>query len=588
MPQNVVEAFREGCGGEFEEDGVSFKEQDCDELPENIGEQEKQTLLSQGRLQAILGEPSYSRLLNINLENMMYVYNEKDRSVGRLSPEEHSFLKSKKATVIKIADGRHELKDIMPFTSLPKVESLLEQNYNSQFHNFFNSPLPSHYKLLNMPEEGHMKYYLGKKHYSRPDDEKYDIGIVFENHSKEQISYKLNSLFGEGPFSLFKTKVFKDHKNKFRIQFGKISTDDTNTFLFKENVSSEKQEEVKRDLSEFFIKKISETNNNDEIFLAFKQKDESLKNYIDFSAGRYYFDALALKKYNDDELNCESNTGTTDDRCLHKEQIERSQNRFINFFKNTHNKSKKFDLVIYVSDGVQGAYAPSKPGNIHPAPRVIYLPPFEFYGGWVASMGIHPDLFAITGIHEFGHVFGDLSDEYYSYHTRSSNTEPTAEDLNIKTSNAFKNNCFEKYETSDFSKTTLQNTTAIISQVVHRNESNSESLFYPFNTQGISDPKKVLDFSFDKDVLNPWTHAEKVPFYSQRNQNIVEETEETARTSIEDYEGELWGGCNGGKSFRGTENSIMRSYFKYNALTWEEAWGPINSYYLKRHLFRLD
>ena len=245
MPSEVYNAFGRDYSGFFSEDNgvISFRPITLDEVKEyfrdtfsDLSEEEIDIRVmiarAGGRLQAAVGGIDYTKALDhLDLENLLYIYGTRDTAVGVLSEDEVSFLKSHNAQVIALEGVGHEVKDLKAFDDPPTVKTLTGTSFNSKLLNFLTSPLPSTYDLLNMPASDDMAYYLGGPDEDGDTDTKFDIGIVFENHSKKQVSYKLNALFGDGPFSLFKTNVFKGHEEKFRILFGRISqSEDTNEY----------------------------------------------------------------------------------------------------------------------------------------------------------------------------------------------------------------------------------------------------------------------------------------------------------------------------------------------------------------------
>lgn len=566
IQEEVYKAFLDRCGGTFNSDGQTFQEITCEDLkkynPEVNNTQAFQAFRSTTRLQGALGENRYTQLLaNVPLNNVIYVYGNSDEAVGRLSSKEITFLKEKKAQVIALDTG-HDLQELTPPKNIPNAKTILAEDFNNQVLNFFISPLPSSYSLLTIPDEGKMAAYnLGQ---SGGSGDKYRIGILFENHSARQISYKLNSVFGDGPFSLFKTNIFKDHKSKFHIEFGNITqNEDQNVF----NIA----EDQKKELSKRFIQAMQNAQSREDMdnaFIDFK------KEYPDLNLPTYYFDFFLLRELRE-------KTDLTEQEQNQKRDLEQSRNRFTNFFQNVYNQNKNFDLVIYVSSGIPGGYANTQANiNIHPTSQVIYMPSNEFISVFVPTMGMHSDSFAITLVHELGHIFGNLVDEYYAYRVETDQT-PVKNDLALnRTFNFFRNNCFRWYQTSEFSSSTLRSSQAKIPRIIQsaRNNFDDINIYYPIGTTGVA-AEQILDFVFDlSDVLNPWTHQTKVPFLNKRD-SVDEEA-----GHITGYDGSLYGGCDGGKSFRGTENSIMHSYHLYHAKDWPDAWGPINSYYLKKEM----
>ena len=221
MPPAVVDAYRYHCAGGFsfdDEGRESFTRARCNDVKqmEDFDEREEfSAFRSAARLQAAVGGPRYLELLQgMNLENLVYVYGTRDTAVGRLAQREVNFLEQSGARVIALDEG-HILVDPGPFAHVPDVTDLLGEDLNSQIHDFFIAPLPSQYDLLEMPATDEMAYYLGQADGPEEDDTKFDVGIIFENHSQKQVSYKLDALFGDGPFSLFQTDVFRGHEDKF-------------------------------------------------------------------------------------------------------------------------------------------------------------------------------------------------------------------------------------------------------------------------------------------------------------------------------------------------------------------------------------
>ncbi len=559
IQQEVYESFLNGCGGQFSSDGVTFQAVTCEDVrrEENLDTQGFQAFRSGRRLQGALGENRYRQLLqDVPLENVLYIYGNADEAVGRLSSEEVTFLKNKKAQVMALDTGHDIIESLEFLEDSPDTRSLLADDANTQMMNFLMSPLPSSYDVLNMPEDAKMATYLQSS-----SSDTYKIGIVFENHSPQQVSYKLDAAFGDGPFSLFKTNVFKDHKSKFHIEFGRITQDeDENAFNF--------TKEQKKAFGKLFVQTFPEFQSRESLGITI---NNFLEKHSISDTPFYYFDAIKLKEL----IEQTTLTATQEDR---KRELEQSRDRFVDFLKNTHNQNKNFDLVIYVSPGISGGYADSSADtNIHPAPRVIYMPSSEFLNVFMPSMGLHSDYYAITLVHELGHIFGDLADEYYSYEVETSVT-PIKADLRVDIQfNYFRNNCFRWYNVAGFSG--LIASQANISHIARRDSSDQISIYYPRGTTDVPS-QQVLNFDFDlTNILNPWTHNSKVPFFDRSNDSTTQES-----GSIANYNANLYGGCNGGKSFRGTENSIMRLYHLYRAKDWPDAWGPINSYYLKRGL----
>ena len=569
IPEVVFNAFRDECGGEFLEDGVTFQKDTCEDVREKLVTLEKfQSFRSASRLQSALGENRYQNILrNVHLNNIFYLYGSRDKAVGKLSDEEIRFLTNKGAQVERF-EGGHDVQDIEVFSSPPDTKTLLNDNLNAKIHNFLNSPLPSQYRVLDMPAENSMSFFLGNSE----TEALYDIGIVFENHSPHQVSYKLNAAFGDGPFSLFKTNVFKDHKSKFRVQFGQITqTRDSNVFQLPKN--------VKKEMQKMLTKEIPRVEYSEDISLAMEKFQSQFPQ--ETFMPQLYFDILELREYEDKLASGET---LSQDEQARKTILDRVQSRFTDFFKHPNNQDKNFDVVIYVSSGISGGYANTNADTtIHPSSKVIFNPSGEFQNVVASTMGGHPDLFATTLVHELGHVFVDLFDEYYAYEVRTAQA-PLIEDLTQENNNSFSNNCFLKYETQEFSSRNVTNITVTIDRVFRSIGIDQGGLFYyPQGTANVP-ADQVLSFVFElENILNPWSHSQKVPFYIENpTERVIEE-----QGFIANYNGRLYAGCNGGKSFRGTQNSIMRHYFKYNTKNWPEAWGPINTYYLERFLDNL-
>ncbi|MCY4524105.1 MAG: hypothetical protein OXB84_05135, partial [Halobacteriovoraceae bacterium] len=270
----------------------------------------------------------------------------------------------------------------------------------------------------------------------------------------------------------------------------------------------------------------------------------------DFS---HYMDILGKKTY--DNLSRDLTTSEAN----HKRIIERNLARFTSFISSSNLGSRTLDLTIYVSSGISGGYA-----NVRN--KTVYVPSFEFDSLGNPTAGSHSDFFTITGVHEIGHIVGTLDDEYYAYGldalpSSKSDLIPLASE-EIK----FKNNCFTGYVLED-----ARTTSVTLDRIFIDGDSPQ---FY-----------RADQFSFDfrlTDINNPWHHASKVPFYQETNINSTITI--LTNTSIPNYNGRLYGGCHGGKSFRGTQNSIMNQYGLIKPSQWPTGWGPINSFYIKKGL----
>ena len=549
MPSEVVTVFRDECGGEFAEDATTFVPKSCEDALNGLSETGKNSLISAGKLQAALGENTYSNLLaNVDLSNMLYLYGGKDRAVGKLSSAEVSFLKGRKAQVLELPNRGHEHSNI---EALPDSRTAkgLEEESKSRVFNFLHSPPPSSYELLTMLAENTLSLYLGSE--SDSEDSKFDIAIVFEGHSQKQISYKMNELFGDGPYSLFKTDVFNQAKSKFRIRYGQLAqSSDTNDFG---NILND---EHKKEISKIFIQIFPEISSSEEINFGLDQyladnniNKESIK-------PRHYMDILAQKNY--DKMMGQL---SSEDQA-HKIIIENNIQRFTSFFEHENNSNKTFDLKIYVSSGISGSFADLKN-------KLIYLSSSEFSSRGNPTTGINPHVFAATGVHEIGHIVGDLLDEYYAYHLTE--IPSSKDDLYPSTQeNArFRNNCFSGYSLEGAKTASIT-----LDKIFVANELGG-SLY------------NADDFNFDftlTNINNPWTHPSKVPIFKGYNSNGENIVELLTDTFIPDYDGHIYEGCGLEKGFTGTQNSIMSIYQQIKASEWSKGWGPINSFYLKKGL----
>ena len=88
-----------------------------------------------------------------------------------------------------------------------------------------NSSIPAQ---LAMPPDIHARGYTNQEPLlpyleSGSTTDKYDIAIVFEGITIQEITSRMNRVFGSGssaPFSLFNTNVFKNNRNRFNIYYG--------------------------------------------------------------------------------------------------------------------------------------------------------------------------------------------------------------------------------------------------------------------------------------------------------------------------------------------------------------------------------
>ena len=574
MPKAVVAVARDKCSGTFNEDGVTFEPIDCEKQKKRAKRKNKNIakIKSKNRLQVALRENNYIELLqDVSLKNVKYIYGKKDKKVGKLTNEEIDFLKKKGATV-EAFDGGHALEKLNIFENdnVPGPKTLQKNTLQSKMYQFFTEPLPSTYDVLTMPNQNEMEFYLGQADKPGKMDKKYDIGILFENHSKEQVSYKLNALFGEGPFSLFKTLPFRNHRDKFRIQFGVIHNSNTN--------ESTMSKDTKLEIASIFKRIMSKDGDTSKEFKEFISKTGDIQ-----SIWKNYLGIFRLDKYKNKK---EGGQALTQEEKEKEIQFRANHNLFINFFKHDNNKDKNFDTVIYVSPGLSGSYANSHADTlVHPTKNVIYLKSGEFFL-FFPYASAHPSYFAIEGVHELGHILGGLFDEYENYQLETLEPPASSQDLQPPTDrNKFRNNCFVRYITTDFSSSTLKNVSVKLQLVEYEKPDRTINFYYPKETVHTTEKASILDFSFQvTGILNPWTHKKKIPIYEEAVKHSGTVTEENLIFPIKNYDGSLYGGCNGGTSFRGTKNSIMRKYYLYNAKEWPKAWGPINTYYLKRAL----
>ena len=273
-------------------------------------------------------------------------------------------------------------------------------------------------------------------------------------------------------------------------------------------------------------------------------------------------DILEKRRYDRSVANGDS---LDTEKADHLAMINRNIKAFTDFFENIHNSSKSFDIKIYVSSGAT-PYADIENG-------IIYLPSEEFNNLGSPTVGHHPHSFASQGVHEIGHAVGNLADEYYSYTVFGVAASLTQADLDPPTSEAepFQNNCFSSYFLADTEEVTLTLDKIFIIDRTDRNE----EIFYTEDELAVENSSSL---SFDLTVNNPWTHLTDLPFIAPDGSFTV------LTDSISGYDGQLYGGCSGKRSFRGTENSIMRNYWHITPQDWSKAWGPINSFYLKKRL----
>ena len=543
MPKEAVEAFINGCAGGFDEDDTQkFIPTDCDTVP--FKDSVLKSRKSVGRLSGTLGENRYSDLLkDSDLSNVMYVYGLRDVNTGSLNPSEIKFLASKNVPVVALDEG-HDLGDLDTYLPSTKTLKSLSEDSKASVLHFLQKPLSSTYKLVSFPANNILNLYYGSVDDS--DDDKFDIGIVFEGHTRDQISYKMNSLFGDGPYSLFETKVFKDNKSKFRIYYGQIA----------QSASLSTYPKVSNYLLSEYFKKIVQTFTRftSEAHLDILLEPFFTKNGVskgDFKT--YYYMSIDDKKVYD------SKQTLVDPELTHLVNIDANIERFENFFYNSNKSSTDFDLKIYVSSGLGKSY-------IYTQGKIIYLSSNDFIKGGIPSIGLHPDVFAVAGVREIGRFVGNLAEENREYEVTSKPQNKSdlypATDSN---SRKFRNNCFSGYPLTGAKASDVKLTKIL-------NLADGGTSYYT-----------AEDFTFDFNLVNinnPWTHGSKVLLH--QGGDFVEELE---GKRIADYDGRIFPGCDGFKSFRGTEKSIVRNPYRILPSDWaEKGWGPINSFYIENAL----
>ena len=127
IPEEVFTAFRDECGGLFASDAITFQKVDCSLVRPTVPLESFQSLRSGGRLQSALGENRYHTLLsNVSLNNLLYVYGNRDQAVGKLSDEEINFLEGRGAQVEEF-DGGHDID--LDFENI-ETDSVAEKAYN--------------------------------------------------------------------------------------------------------------------------------------------------------------------------------------------------------------------------------------------------------------------------------------------------------------------------------------------------------------------------------------------------------------------------------------------------------------------------
>ncbi|MEM9822407.1 MAG: hypothetical protein AAF985_15100 [Bacteroidota bacterium] len=103
--------FLKGYNSRFEEDGITFFPPDTTRAPNpNRGERYFKMYRVKQLLKGVMGQPRYSEVLaDHDLSKMIYFYAKEDRNVGRLTPAEIDFLRSKGATVVATEGGHYDI-----------------------------------------------------------------------------------------------------------------------------------------------------------------------------------------------------------------------------------------------------------------------------------------------------------------------------------------------------------------------------------------------------------------------------------------------------------------------------------------------
>ena len=538
MPKEVYEAFTNGCAGSFDKNDTQvFVPNDCSRI--NFSGRVFNRRRSVGRLSGTLGQNRYSQLLkDKDISNVLYVYGTRDEQAGALSPAEIAFLKSKKVPVVALNED-HDLGDLDTYLPTTKTIKSFSEDSNAQVMHFLQRPLPSSYTLLDDPSDNTLNLYYGSANDSA--DDKFDIGIVFEGHSREQISYKMNSLFGDGPNSLFRTNVFKEGKSKFRIYYGKIDqSSDTSTYP---TVSNNLLAQYLTKFIQAFPQASSEAHLDILLAPFFQSSQVAQSNF----KTEHYMSIVDKNIY-------DAKNQLTNSERAHLTKIDNNIVRFSDFFNHSNNASKDFDLKIYVSPGIEKSYTDR-------ASKIIYLEASDFING-IPSIGIHPHAFAVAGVRQLGRFVGNLAEENRDYEASS---EPQSKNDLYPSATQFHNNCFSGYQLSGAK-------TADVKLVKILNLADGGASYYTED-----------DFTFDfnlVDINNPWNHSSKVPIDDGSGTVSVL----TGKT-ISNYDGRIFPGCDGLKSFRGTQESIMRNPYRILPSNWaEKGWGAINSFYLENAL----
>ena len=586
--------------------------------------------LSEARLQANVGKNYIELLDNMYLGNMMIVHG-KDRNVGKLSAEEIAFLTAKKVRWVEntawhtdengAGTNGHELvyprlsKMLFLSSTTNSMPKVLETSTLADFRivNFLVAPNQDDYKLLtgdDIPalvssgtppkKRSPLAYYKKEgKAFGTTDTAcngagKYNIAVLFDHHTPRQVSYKLEAAFGDGPYSLFQTKEFMKKESKFCIQFGRLEVAGTKREVMREaRLASSLSADPEIDLRALARRNVQVLVQSSTAQDLNSGRPVAVLGTSSWSPPSGGFNIQVLKDVEAslsrlEDLRALANPSAEEQRELRELEIEEPAlkaqrtplravaDEFDDYFDSyTGSKLKEFDMKIYVSDGIPQGYA-DKDNNI------VYTPSGEFVFSFLPSAGIHSGYFATTLVHEFGHIFGNLVDEYYAYEVSGSAVEgsnPSSLLEQDKSHNhAFDNNCFTNYASQIFTSSTQRSVDVPMDRFWWED---GTRLFYSRESGRVGSDVLASTFIVH-DVLNPWTHRSKVPLRDGPRRSPASTMSEVDGT-IANYDGILHAGCNGGKSFRATKNSIMRNYTKYHPLEWYHGWGPVNSFYLKEN-----
>ncbi len=348
----------------------------------------------------------------------------------------------------------------------------------------------------------------------------YNLGIIFEakDNNAPQNTYTelLDRMIGNGDFSLFKTVPFKGNKEKFNIYYAVISkSKDKNKLTYSKDMLSS----IRSKANNYFSsnKNIFKTSNDPNVINNFAKNMASASGFDLNKAQNSFFYA--------DELALNSNTINSDQT----EIIKRNLKRFDYLFE-----QKQFDTQVYISNGIQNAYAKTDTER-----KKIYMGYIDYsIFGLVSSNLVHPDSFAVTFSHEFGHTFALFKDEYY----------PIENDASSGNIGSFSNNIV----TTGFT----------------------------FNST-IFDPNKTH--------TNPW-FANYIPvLIAEKDENgSNQDLFDFIQGPIPSYDGNLiQGGSGSFGAYRTSENTIMRFYFQFSKNQWEKGWSPVQQFYINYFIKRI-